>query len=163
MKKTILILSLIIFATSFFYNCSQKPNETQNETTKVDSTSNSKDGAKTVAEGNFVDPNQPSALAALMREMFLESEKMQEAIKADKIPVDLRSKFAAMQTLTPTDSEMITEPFGTMAKSFLKSMNKVYEEKNQVQDYNAMVQSCLACHQNQCPGPMVRIKKLLIE
>jgi cytochrome c len=98
-----------------------------------------------------------------MREMFLESEKMQQAIKADKIPVDLRTKFATMQTLTPTDPEMITEPFGTMAKAFLKSMDKIYEEKNQVQDYNVMVQSCLACHQNQCPGPMVRIKKLLIE
>jgi hypothetical protein len=54
MKKTILTLSLAIFATSFFYNCSQKSNESQNETTKIDSTANSKDSAETVVEGNWL-------------------------------------------------------------------------------------------------------------
>ncbi len=161
MKKTLLLVSFFIFSTVILYSCS--PKSTESETAKVDSAVALEDSMKTIAEGNFVDPNQPSELAALMREMFLESEKMKETIKADKIPVDLRIKFATMQNLKPTDPEMITEPFGTMAKEFLKSMDKLYEEKNQVQDYNMMVQSCLACHQNQCPGPMVRIKKLLIE
>ncbi len=173
MKKPILtpifIISCAIFIATCFYSCSQKNNESQIENIKNDSIAKAftKDSLeKCIAkkpEGNFIDPNQPSELAALMREMFLEAEKIQIAIKADKIPDDLRTKFAAMKTAKSTEPEMTEAPFGEMAKVFLTTMDKLYEPKNQVEDYNLMVQSCLACHQNQCPGPMVRIKKLLIK
>lgn len=173
MKKPILspifVLSCAIFIGTFLYSCSQKNNESQSENIKNDSIAKAftKDSLENCIakkpEGNFTDPNQPSELAALMREMFVEAEKMQIAVKADKIPDDLRTKFAAMKTAKPTEPEMTEAPFGDMAKVFLTTMDKLYEEKNQVEDYNLMVQSCLACHQNQCPGPMVRIKKLLIK
>lgn len=170
MKNNALVFAFLLFAISIFYSCSQKNSETNNtdEHTgigKLDALNTLDSGTSqttTKPEGNFVDPNQPSELAALMREMFTDAEKMQVAIKANKIPTDLRAKFAKMQNAKPTEAEMTEAPFGEMAKVFLQNMDKVYEEKNQVQDYNIMVQSCLACHQNQCPGPMVRIKKLLI-
>lgn len=172
MKKSILtpifVLACTIFIGTCFYSCSQNTKESQSENIKNDSIAKAftKDSLENIAkksEGNFTDPNQPSELAALMREMFVEAEKMQIAVKADKIPDDLRTKFAAMKTAKPTEPEMTEAPFGEMAKVFLTTMDKLYEEKNQVEDYNLMVQSCLACHQNQCPGPMVRIKKLLIK
>lgn len=152
-------MAAAIFVLTLFYSCSQENKEQSQNLTTDTLVITQKD----TVEGNFTDPNQPSELAALMREMFTTAEAMQTAIKANQIPADVRAKFATMKTAKPTEAEMVEEPFGAMADVFLKNMDKLYEEKNQVEDYNLMVESCLACHQNQCPGPMVRIKKLLIK
>jgi hypothetical protein len=163
MKHTLLLFATLLFVATVLYSCSQKNAETENNTATTDTTQANNISKQDTVKGNFIDPNEPSALAALMREMFTEAEAMQSFVKENKIPKDVRTKFAAMQTATPTEKEMTEEPFGSMAKVFLKTMDNLYDEKNQVEDYNLMIQSCLACHQNPCPGPMVRIKKLLIQ
>jgi cytochrome c556 len=159
MRNKLFFVAVAVFVLTIFYSCSQE-NREQSQTPVNDTLIVTQ---KDTVEGNFTDPNEPSELAALMREMFTTMETMQTAIKANQIPVDVRAKFATMKTAKATEPEMIEEPFGAMADVFLKNMDKLYDTKNQVEDYNLVVESCLACHQNQCPGPMVRIKKLLIK
>ncbi len=157
-------MKLFYFATLFFiatviYSCTQKTTE---QTTSVQSSTEVQQ-LDTVATATKVDdPNQPSELAALMREMFTATESIKLAVQQGKIPTDFREKFTKIHSAKPTETEMKDNPYPAMAKIFLESMNPLYDGKDQIKDYNLMIGACLACHQNQCPGPMTRIKKLLL-
>ncbi len=163
MKHTFLGFAFCVFVSTFIYSCSQKTAENQTNAAQVDS-ANQVRIADSLAKTSTVvdDPNQPSELAALMREMFTDTEAMKTAIQAGKIPADMREKFGKIYAAKPTDAEMKDGAYSAMAKIFLASMDNLYDDKEQIKDYNLMIGACLACHQNQCPGPMVRIKKLLI-
>jgi hypothetical protein len=166
MKHTFLGFAFCIFVSTFIYSCSQKTAENQTNAAQLDSANKARIAdslAKTNSKTSTIDdPNQPSELAALMREMFTDTEAMKAAIQAGKIPADMREKFGKIYAAKPTDVEMKEGAYPAMAKIFLASMDNLYDDKEQIKDYNLMIGTCLACHQNQCPGPMVRIKKLLI-
>lgn len=170
MKHTFLGFAFCIFVSTFIYSCSQKAAENQTNAAQLDSAnkariadSTAKTNSTTSSKTSTIDdPNQPSELAALMREMFTDTEAMKAAIQSGKMPTDVREKFGKIYAAKPTDAEMKEGAYPAMAKIFLASMDNLYDDKEQIKDYNLMIGACLACHQNQCPGPMVRIKKLLL-
>jgi cytochrome c556 len=164
MKRIFMLTSFIVFIGIAFYSCTQTGSAEEAEgITKADKLlAVLEDTTATKPEGNYQDPNQASELALLMRNMYTDSEKMKEAVLAGKLPEDLREKFKKMHSAVATETDMKDEAFTAMANVFLKNMDKLYDDKNQIEDYNVLVQSCLACHQNHCPGPISRIKKLTI-
>lgn len=139
--KKLLILSLAIFTGVLFYQCT-RPAQTSTDAVKY--------------------PNQDSELAILMREMETEAIAMREAIAKEQDPKDVRSRFEAILTATSTEASMKTPAFQAMAKSYLKSLHKIYEtpKTERMAQYSLMINDCMNCHKAQCPGPLVRIKKL---
>ncbi len=137
-KKYFFSLALFCFLSAVFYNCAQK-NTAQ------------------------LFPNQGSELALLMRSMFDDFSVIQKAVSKNKIPKqDFREKFKALHSAKPTEEKMKNENYMAMSTVFLKLMDKLYEPGEQIEDYNILVSSCVTCHQNHCPGPIPKIKKLLI-
>ncbi|OJJ13959.1 hypothetical protein BKI52_45000 [marine bacterium AO1-C] len=107
-------------------------------------------------------PNEDSELALLMREMDRDMKAIKKAIvNQQKIPKVLK-KFKAIHAATPTETDMKTPQFTTLAELLLTNTKKLYKTSQPQRAYNRMVRNCLACHQSYCPGPVVRIKKLMM-
>lgn len=139
-----LIISCLLFSAVLCYNCTRKAQNTDSE--------------KAVLY-----PNLDSELALLMREMDADFNKIKQAIIEGKDLIDIRAKFAKIHTATPTDSTTKTGAFDAMAKSFLANVEKIYTLDDKRKHYNMAVNDCLNCHKLACPGPTVRIKKLVLE
>jgi cytochrome c556 len=165
MKKILLITSFAILIGVTLDSCTQTGSTEEAESiTKVDKLlAVMEDTTATKPEGNYQDPNQASELALLMRNMYTDSDQMKKAVLSGKLPEDLREKFKKMHSAVATEADMKDASFSAMADVFLKNMDKLYDDKNQIEDYNVLVQSCLACHQSHCPGPISKIKKLTIQ
>jgi hypothetical protein len=147
MKRNTLLLvfSMLFFGTSVFYACQS--------------------GKQQATAQRY--PNKSSELAVLMRQMWEQSDEMRQALLAGKSIADVRKDFAQLKTAASTDAgKTESEVYQAMAGMFMERLDKLYENPNadeQIQAYNSVVQSCLQCHQSQCPGPMVRIEKLFIK
>lgn len=158
---TVLIFSACLFLSSIFYNCSNQQNTDAESDTQKDSTSVSSLKPQNVDKTFY--PNDDSELAWLMRQMYEDGEKIKLAVLNKQLPEDFRAKFKNIHTATPTDESVKGEVFDSSAKAFLATLDKFYAEKeNQVENFNLVVNACVACHQNYCPGPIKKIKKLTI-
>ncbi|MBB6459292.1 hypothetical protein [Flammeovirga kamogawensis] len=111
-------------------------------------------------------PNGGSELAWLMRNASDRMEEQKETILKGKsiklMPLDVNHILSAV----PTESGKNTsELYKTMANRFLSHTNKLdsIPLEGQIKYYNQTVAQCVNCHETQCPGPLVRIKKLYIE
>lgn len=107
-------------------------------------------------------PNDDSELALLMREMDRDMQSLKTAVVSQTELPQLLKKFKAIHAATPTDPEVITPQFTTLAQLLINNTEKVYTSKQKKKAYNLLVNNCIACHQSYCPGPVVRIKKLKI-
>ncbi|ANQ50888.1 hypothetical protein MY04_3537 [Flammeovirga sp. MY04] len=110
-------------------------------------------------------PNGGSELAWLMRDVTDQMEAQRKAIiegdSLQKFPLDV----AHILTAIPTEEGKTSSPqYKTLADNFLKHVNqsKDIQLAGQVEFYNGTVSLCVNCHETQCPGPNVRIKKLYI-
>jgi hypothetical protein len=112
-----------------------------------------------------INPNGSSELAILMRKMHDDGLAMKEQILKGYVPENMMYQPGIL-TADPTDPKQVgTETYKTFAKSYL-SISRQFENPDNAeskQQFNQIVNTCLTCHQEVCPGPMVRIRKLLIK
>ncbi|MDW8209602.1 MAG: hypothetical protein RMJ44_00820 [Cytophagales bacterium] len=107
--------------------------------------------------------SEDSPLALLMRNMYEEATLIRQAILEKRSPKDVRKQFKAIYTATPTDPQVHDENFIPFSDNFLTALDQIYNnEDNTVENFNAMVASCVACHRHYCPGPIEKIQKLYI-
>lgn len=157
---TIFSISAITFSSILFYNCTQSKEQKSEQASEI-ATQTSLKPAK---QDSSKYPNDDSELAWLMRDMYQDGEKIKIAIQSKQLPEDFREKFKNIHTAIPTDATVKGEVFDASAKVFLQTLDKFYTEKeNQVENFNIVVNACVACHQNYCPGPIKKIKKLAIK
>ncbi len=136
------IIGGCIIASSFF-SCQNQEKQTKSTTT------------------NF--PNKDSELALLMRELFDNTEQIKEQIKNNETP-NFITKLNKLHTAIPTDSNVREDGLYTaFADDFINAVEAFTVAENKEENYNIMVQKCLACHQQICPGPVKKIKKLRIK
>ncbi|MCH7409255.1 hypothetical protein MM239_07610 [Belliella sp. DSM 111904] len=110
-------------------------------------------------------PNQDAPLALLMREMFEDMEEIKASI-ADGVAIkSYVEKHKQLLTATPTDAAVKTEQFNGMGMAYLANLKQLEEgnESDQLENYKALVSTCLACHSNYCPGPIKRINLLKLD
>ncbi len=159
LHRILFISSVLFFLSVTLYNCTQNTKkETQTEEIKAEKVS-----LKPANVDSTKYPNEDSELAWLMRQMYEDGEKMKVAVQQKQLPEDFREKFKNIHTAIPTDASVKSDVFDASAQAFLKTMDKFYTEKeNQVENFNLVVNACVACHQNYCPGPIKKIKKLAI-
>ena len=117
-------------------------------------------------EGNFVNPNGSSELALLMKKMWEENMQVKKDLVAKKSRSDVKLQYADIHTAEATEPEKAaSDIYQSMAAAYLKSVEN-FEEARFItghEAFNGMVDNCMNCHQQLCPGPMVRIKKLYIK
>lgn len=105
-----------------------------------------------------------SEMALLMEQMYVDNMRLKEAILTGDAVVDsLPAYYLSLERATMTDPSDRDLFFTTQLNLFLKAQRIVYEDPlDKKEHFNAMVASCIACHQVKCGGPIERIKKLLI-
>ena len=112
----------------------------------------------------FIIPKQ-SEMAALMNEMFHESELIKQKVLKGETPENFPERFLKIHTATLTDPSDRNDEFKAFSDVYLANFERVFEaSKDSLQaQYNTAINSCIACHKTTCIGPIPRIKKLLIQ
>ncbi len=149
----VIVSGLFIF---FLAKCGEPKDKNQTETVKTDSTSCVK---------KSVNPNGDSELALLMREMRANAENLKKQIKKGEITDKFPEAFSKIQTATPTDADTKHDSYNAFARNYIFNLQELYKSPKTelTKNYNAVINSCLSCHSDHCPGPIKTIKKLLIE
>ena len=106
-----------------------------------------------------------SELALTMRYMYdqlvLTRDSLKEGIEVSR---KIAQRIATIHTDTPTEPEKIDETYHAMADLFLNAYkNFEADTSGQIETYNAMIETCVACHQQKCPGPVKAITKLKVK
>ena len=112
-----------------------------------------------------LNPNGDSELAILMREMFEEGERIKEEIAEGKKPT-INVDYEAVLTAQATEPEKAaSDTYHAFAVSYIETMKALKkasaEEAGKL--YVSMVNTCMDCHTELCPGPKRRIRKLVVK
>jgi hypothetical protein len=105
---------------------------------------------------------QDSELALLMREMHEQAKLLKLLLLngEDIDPYEAEADF--ILEAEPTRPSVKGDEFESFARYFLKSNKDIYQNPG-IENYNIMVESCVACHKEFCPGPVRTIQKLRIK
>ncbi len=110
-----------------------------------------------------INPNGDSELALLMREMFEDGERIKAQVERGEQPTGLRD-FAVIHAAIPTDSTVKGPVFTAFAEAYLESVRQLEaSDSSSVFRFNRMVDQCMNCHSEFCPGPKKRIRKLYLK
>ncbi|HAW19757.1 MAG TPA: hypothetical protein DCX14_06205 [Flavobacteriales bacterium] len=106
-----------------------------------------------------------SELALTMREMYDQMKTVRDSLaRGEEIQTKFLSRFKSIHTDHATEPEKIDDVYNGMASSFLTSYERFEEsDTNRVEAFNQMLDACLACHQQKCPGPIKAINKLKLD
>lgn len=111
-----------------------------------------------------LNPNGDSELAVLMREMFEEGERIKKEIAEGKKPT-IAVDYEAVLTAQATEPQKAaSDTYHAFALTYIETMKALEkaspEEAGKL--YVSMVNTCMDCHTQLCPGPKMRIKKLVV-
>jgi cytochrome c553 len=110
-----------------------------------------------------INPNGSSELSLLMRKMEKQLVDARPAVIKGTYKGKYPAEFDKLKTAAPTDDKTKTAYFDVFADLYTSSVKVfVSTKKNQVESYNNVVNACLACHSQHCPGPVGRIRKLTV-
>jgi len=156
-KNKARILTGLAFVLIMTYGCKESPEKESSD--KVVS-----DSANCVKPMN---PNGESELALLMRRMRDHAEELKGVVQGGGKPGILPEEFRKIYTSVPTDAETKQASFDRFADHYLSNLESLYDPSAQPKEmtgkFNALVNSCIGCHSEHCPGPLKAINKLLIE
>jgi hypothetical protein len=109
-----------------------------------------------------INPNGDSELALLMRDMFTESDSLKQLVEAGNSLSGLK-KYENIHSAIPTDPTVKGPVFEAFAEAYINSLKELEStDSSSVFKFNKMVDQCMNCHTEFCPGPKKRIKKLYI-
>lgn len=106
-----------------------------------------------------------SEMALLMEEMYKANEDLKNKIINKEAIGDFSDKFLNIHSAVLTNPKDRDANFEIFSKAFIENQQAIFSASpNEVKDqFNLMVNSCVACHKTTCSGPIPRIKKLLIK
>ncbi len=152
-SKNFVLLIVVVFA--FLLSRCNNEDKTTNPTAKVDTAT---------CSSKTINPNGDSELALLMRKMIQSSASLKEMVKQGKLPEQFPEEFLKIHTAKPTNSDTKKASFDGFANNYIDNLNTLYHSPKQelTRNYNAVINSCISCHSEHCPGPIKAIKKLSI-
>ncbi len=114
---------------------------------------------------------EASELALVMRKMAAGHEEYKEKFTAGEWDASVlqqwKQQHSKMQSAQPTDPGAIGEEFKVMSAAYVEHMEQVIalvenkaSQKEKLEAYNALIETCIGCHQVHCQGPIPRIKKM---
>lgn len=108
---------------------------------------------------------QPSEMTVLMREMFEFQEASKKQIEKGELPKSFPEKFKKIHTAELSDQFEHDESFQDFTNLYFMNIENLGKstKEDAKKNFNIAINSCIACHQTTCTGPITRIKKLLIK
>ncbi len=105
-----------------------------------------------------------SELTLLMRDMYNYYDTLKADILKGDVLKDIKT-FQDIHTAAATSPEKISnELYQGLASIYVNSAKRLNRPNVNKRDaFNLMIDNCMNCHQQMCPGPMVKIKKLYLE
>jgi nitrous oxidase accessory protein NosD len=117
---------------------------------------------KKPTKGRPINANGDSELALLMRDMFTESDSLKLLVENGQQLSGLR-RYEEIHSAIPTDSTVRGPVFDAFAQNYMASLKQLEQaDSSTIFNFNHMVDQCMNCHTEFCPGPKRRIKKLYI-
>lgn len=106
-----------------------------------------------------------SEMSALMLQMFEENAALKQKILNGEDISEFSKDYEKIHTAVLTDPNDRTPQFNAFSDIYLSNQKIIFEtDQDSLKDkFNQTVNSCIACHQVSCPGPIPRIKKLYIK
>lgn len=111
-----------------------------------------------------INPNGDSELALLMRQLFYDTDSLKQlvVIEGKEVPQDFIDALERVHTAKPTDPNVKTDEFKAYNDLMINAAKGLSEAENKTEAYNQFLNRCIDCHKVVCPGPIKRIKKLVI-
>ena len=110
------------------------------------------------------DPNEVKPMALMMRTMANYCDSMKVKINAGELVDSVQFPLMPFWSAEPTDSSVLEDLFYNNAKDFAAAYRKMMSDtKNQRENYTAVINQCINCHNSYCSGPLRRIKKLPLD
>lgn len=107
--------------------------------------------------------NGDSELALLMRDMFTGSDSLKTRVLNGN-PLTGLKKYDDIHSAIPTDPKVTGSVFNSFATAYIGSIKQLEaSDSTAIFNFNRMVDQCMNCHTEFCPGPKKRIKQLYIE
>jgi cytochrome c553 len=104
-----------------------------------------------------------SEMALLMEQMYVDNQRLKARLEKGEPAGEFPSHFAKIHSAIMTDSTENDDFFKKQAKVFLDAQQLIYKDpENAKTHYSNAIQACISCHEVKCSGPIVRIKKLLL-
>lgn len=107
-----------------------------------------------------------SEMALLMEQMFVENEQLKAKIEKGEELGDFNKEYLKIHSAVLTDPDDRNDTFEAFSKALLINQEAIYGSENADEtklNFNKMVQTCIACHETTCIGPIPRIEKLRIK
>ena len=141
-NKAFYTITSLVFAIIFLSNCGEKKCDAQPKYTMA------------------VD----SELTLLMRGMYNYYDSIKVDISNGTLAEDIQIFQEVHKAVATSPEKSSSELYQAMATIYVQSAEKINSPNvNQKEAFNLMVDNCMNCHKQMCPGPMVRIKKLYLE
>lgn len=103
-----------------------------------------------------------SELALLMRQFTAETESIRAALETGE-DHPLWSEIEALHSANPTDKASSGPVFEGFSEAFIAAVHAMQESDSlRVKYFNAVIDRCMDCHNEFCPGPRKRIAKFYI-
>ena len=105
-----------------------------------------------------------SEMSAIMQHMYQLNEQLKERIESGEELGSFSESFERMLNAKMTNDKPMDDFFKTHAETFLANQRSIYENPSQAKElYNEAINSCIACHEVKCTGPITKIEKLFIK
>jgi cytochrome c556 len=148
-----------IWAVLLFVGCAEAPveeRETESEVT-VEEEGQSE-------EKKSFEMYELSEMSAIMQHMYQLNEQLKERIETGGELGSYSESFERMLNAKMTNDKPMDDFFKTHAETFLANQRSIYESPDQAKElYNEAINSCIACHEVKCTGPITKIEKLFIK
>jgi len=106
-----------------------------------------------------------SEMTLLMKEMYISNELLKEKIVKNDSLSGFNATFLKIHNAVLTNRFERTPDFEAKANEFISNQEAIFKvaKESRGTQFNITVNSCIACHETTCTGPIPRIKKLLIK
>jgi hypothetical protein len=121
-------------------------------------------GSNTCTKKKRFEMYEMSEMASLMEQMYAYNSQLRDRVlngdTLGKYPQFFNKIFTAKFT-TPSDNDAF---FIENANNYIATQKSIYSDSNnKKENFNKVVNACIACHQGKCGGPIPRIKKLYLK
>ncbi len=108
---------------------------------------------------------RPSEMTKLMRDMYFFQKNSKKQIEKGELPLNFPDKFKKIHSAKLSNDFTHDESFEGFTNLYYQKIDALNKstKQNTKQNFNATIQTCVACHETTCTGPIPRIKKLLIK
>ena len=108
---------------------------------------------------------QASEMTTLMREMYDFQEESKKQIEKGELPLNFPEKYKKIHSAQLSDDFEHDESFKGFTNLYYQDIKNLYSSNKESakENFNKAINTCVACHETTCTGPIPRIKKLLIK